>query len=294
MKSCLLWARTAAIASLAVASAVGAPARADVKIVSEVNVSGLPAAAAAQMKGAFPQTVTVYYKGEKMRTETAGSPAVTIYDCTADKLYTLDTAKKTYTVASVKGMLDAANPMMAMMKFDTTANVKPGGASKVIAGQPAKNYTYMATIKMGMEGASPDMAGMFPTMTMRGEQWTTDAITLPANCQRMMASSFARTAGPMLKGMKPLIDQMATIKGAPLSSRMTMTLASKQPLPGLPTEPIVTTNETKSISQATLDDALFTVPAGYKEVRAAAPAARPGAAGGSHDGHDHGDHDHDH
>ncbi len=254
---------------------VACAARADVKIVSEVNVTGLPPQAQAQVKQTFPQTVMTYYKGDMTRTELAGS--VVLYDCLGDKLYTLDPAKKTYTIASVQEMMEKAGPLMAMMKFDTTADVKEGGASKTIAGKPAKNFLFTANIALSMEGTP---AGMLPTTKIVGEQWVTNAVALPANCQRMMAASLARSAGPMLGGMKPLIEKMATMKGAPLSSKVTVTITAAQPLPGLPTDPIVTTTEVKAISEEALDDALFKIPADYKKVEPTPAPPGPGTSVG--------------
>lgn len=264
------------LSAVLLAAAQAIPASADVKIVSEVTMKGLPEQAKTMQPGIDkPVTTMTLYKGDKQRTEAGGT--ITIYDCAADKLYTLDTTKKTYTVSSVGNALNAVadNPFLAMMKFETKAFVKPGTERKTIAGKAAKSYIYTAILKMSMEGGDPSISAMMPTITMKGIQWTTDAVTLPANCAKMLQSQFARRVPPFLaSGMKPLMDQMATIKGTPLSNQVTVSFivsAAAGGLPGMPKEPIITTTEVKSVSEEPLDESLFTVPADYTLVEAAQP-----------------------
>ncbi|BDI29763.1 hypothetical protein CCAX7_18140 [Capsulimonas corticalis] len=87
-------------------AAIAAATRADVSIVSDVNVTGAPNRGPGPGMGfggaaqKFPKTVSIYYKGAKARAEEKGGP-VTIYDAAAGKIYTLDTTKKTYYVQSL-------------------------------------------------------------------------------------------------------------------------------------------------------------------------------------------------
>jgi len=94
--------RSIGLSAMALAAALAAATRADVTIVSEVNVTapsrpgggpGMGFGGATAQK--YPKTISIYYKGDKARTEEKGG-AVTIYDADTDKIYTLDTVKKTY------------------------------------------------------------------------------------------------------------------------------------------------------------------------------------------------------
>ena len=89
-----------------------------------------------------------------------------------------------------------------------------------------------------------------------------------------------------MQDMKPLMDKMSAIKGAGLASQMTITMP-QSPLAGMAgganapaagSLKITMTSEAKSVTQEPLDDALFTIPADYKQ--AAPPAAAPGAGPG--------------
>jgi hypothetical protein len=251
-------------------------ARADVKIVSEVTIKGAPKAAQAQVSDK-PFITTVYYKASRQRTET--DKGVTITDLDGDKFYTLDPVKKTYYVMSSKDIekMAAENPMLAMIKVDTSTTVTPTAETKSIAGKMAKKYAYTTIMKMGMEGADDSISAMLPIITINGEQWTTEEITLPVDYRKFAQSNFMRSMPPMMaKGIKDMVDKMADIKGIPLSSIITVTVKPSEKAPpqaasAFPKDPIVTTTEVKSITEGPLDDALFTVPADYKEVKAPAP-----------------------
>jgi hypothetical protein len=260
-------------------------ARADVKVVSEVKMTGIPAAAAAQpgvpdLKK--PIITTTYYKGNKQRVESGDTVIITDYE--TGKVTTLNPAKKTFYTSNITDGLKAMadNPMIEMIKIDATADVKQGGETKTIAGKAAKNYKLTATMKMSMDGAPPETAAMFPTIIMKGEQWTTEAIALPIQTSKLVQANFTKNMPAFLqKGMKPFLDKMATIPGFTLSNTMSiefMRAPGAPDMPGFPKEPIVTVTEVKELSEAPLEDALFAPPADYKEVQAPKPAG-PGRGG---------------
>ena len=90
--------------------ALPAMAHADLTIVADVTAGsrmggGAPEAAPAPQPQGAKQTITTYYKGRKARTEVKGG-AVTIYDADAGKVFRLDPARKTYTVAALRDVLD--------------------------------------------------------------------------------------------------------------------------------------------------------------------------------------------
>jgi hypothetical protein len=278
----------AAVVSIAALGMMAATVRADVKIVSEVTVKGVPPAVTAQggPDMSKPTVTTTYYKGNWQRVESGGTITITNFE--TGKITTLNPKAKTYYTVGVGDSLKAMadNPMLAAIKVEAVADVKPGGQTKVIAGKTAKNYKISATMKMTMDGAPPEAAAMFPTMVMTGEQWTTEGISLPIPTGKMVQNSFVKNLPPFFQnGMKPFTDKMASIPGFILSNTMSMEFkrsAGAPDLPGFPKEPIVTITEVKEISEAPLDDALFAPPADYKEVQPpATPGFGPGGRGGA-------------
>jgi hypothetical protein len=276
--------RFLAVAASAVAlSVLSSVARADVKIVSEIKMTGATATLMGVTPGK-PFTQTTYYKGKKQRVEQPGMVSIT--DGETGMTTILDPAKKTFYVSDPAEVAKAmsANPVMSMVKIETTSvDVKAGGQSKSIAGKSAKNYKVSANMKMGMEGGDDAMAAMFPTVIIKNEQWTTEGITLPLSVVKFNAEQYTKNLPPFFqKGLKPYIDKVGTIQGFPLASTVTMefVFANGSPgLPGIPKDPSVTTTEVKEISEAPLDDALFTVPSDYKKVEPPTPGALPGGGG---------------
>jgi len=151
---------------MALASAlcsVGA-ASADLKITTQVDISGLPEQAASAAFGlagdSFPETITTYYQGGFARCEVAGG-LVTIFDGPAGKVYTLDPASKTFYVRPTK---DAASPgVMLLGRFDTASletnlrlekTEEIPGDDQSIAGLATHKYLLSGTI-----GAKPRQSG---------------------------------------------------------------------------------------------------------------------------------------
>src|SRR5689334_2369111 len=93
------------------------PAKSDLKIVTETNVTQTTQQAEAASKQAdtaskqrAPQIETAYYKGEEARVE-APDGTVTIYDLAADKVYTLNPTDRTYHVAPIKQFLEKGSDL---------------------------------------------------------------------------------------------------------------------------------------------------------------------------------------
>ena len=265
------------------------PSWADVTIVQEVSVKGAPkipafpgAPPAPDMSR--PTMVTIYYKGDKQRSETGDS--VTLSDLASGKIYTLDAKKKTFVVRSLD-KIGSENPFLEMIRMDVTATVTPTDEKKTILNKSAKRYDYAATIKTSMDGVDEQMAAMFPTITISGQQWATEDVVLPIDFKQVAQTTMVRNFPPMMaKGIKDLAEKMSAIKGFPLSSIVTVKFVfAKEPPPQLaariPKEPMVTTTEVKSIKEGALEDSLFVVPSDYKEVKEAPPSFTPGAPGAS-------------
>lgn len=259
---------------------LAAPAsRADVQIVSDVWVEGAAQPGLVGTTGGQTtrRTIKTFYKGNRVRTDTSGM--VLIYDAAADRLFALDPARKTYTVNPVRAARGRMEPWMAMMKIETRGNVRPGGATQTIAGLPARNYRIFLVQRMRLTEQGAARQGLPPgpvlTMRMEGEQWASQAVDVPPRVQRMMTTSVLRSLGPTAG---PLQDKMATIRGVPLSSRVTMTITPARPVSGDLPAPLVTTTtiQTRSVVRKTLPAALFAVPAGYRKVEPAAGGEMPG------------------
>jgi hypothetical protein len=128
------------------------PTRSDVKIVSEINVTGLPQG---QSGTAYPQSFTTYYKGEKARIEWPGT--VTIYDTAVEKVYLLHPDDKTYSVVTFKKLeeMDSTVPVGGHAKQDAKLDVnraddKEADAKRTFAGMEGHKYDATGSVRFSM------------------------------------------------------------------------------------------------------------------------------------------------
>lgn len=249
----------AAVGATLIALCSAGSARADLKVVSEMTVTGLPKTEMTS-SGTQKSTSTAYYKGDKFRQEAGDS--ISIFDCGTGQVYTLDQGKKTYSVMAADDMLNMANnPMLAKMKMDVSGDVTPTDKTETITDKTTKEYLFTFTMKMGMEGMD---SSIFPTMKMSGEQWNTTSIRFPANCVKMMQFT-QRMPGMFGSSMKTFAEKMAAMPGFPMRKTMTITMEGGA-VAAMTKDPIVMTTEVKSISEDKLPDSLFAVPSGYTKV----------------------------
>jgi len=298
-------ARTVALGfGLCVFGAAASIARADVTITSTLIMTaprqmlGRPArAGGGSGSETTRQTVTAYYKGDKVRTQMSDG-TVMLYDAATDMTTLLNPADKTYTLNATKKMADQVKPFLSMLKISVDGGVTPGAATKTIAGLPARNYRVNMRMKMGMAaragggGAAAVPTGTLVSMKMVGEQWASSAVSLPTRVQTQMTTSGMRVLGGMMPGMEKMAGKMTAIKGLPLSNRMTITMTTPPGMgaamrgggapAGGKSGPIVitTVTDTKSVSRKPLPDSLFSVPAGYREVQPTSPGGMGGMPGG--------------
>ena len=134
----------AGVCAAVVTSAAFAPqtARADVKVVSDVTLTGLEELGARGV----PTKNTRYYKNGIMRDEDSADNYVHIYDSVKDKYYTLDVTAQTYSVQSLDELLNSADGSLASVTVDGSAAVESGGNAQKIAGTAAKNYTTVSNL----------------------------------------------------------------------------------------------------------------------------------------------------
>ncbi len=244
--------------AVAVVFAAPLPVRADLKIVSEVT----------SVKDGMTQkpfTETTFVKDEMVR-EDRDDGASFIHDLTSDTYFYLDNLHKICATLSGKGQAvreSALNSLIAEnADFSGTANVKPGGKTKTIAGHVAKNYTYSATMKVKMRGN----ARQFLTLRMTGETWVAPSIAISPRVKRMEDAAFVRSLGPLARAANPLLAKIAKVKGYPLSSRSTTVLVISGAEAGATQQTVTQTRTATLVSEDRIDDGLFIVPPAYRDV----------------------------
>ena len=275
-------------------------ARADVKLVTDINLTGVPAAlvpglGASGIKSTGAEyTVTTSLKDDKARVD-MGSTSL-VYNTTTDTLYKLDTKNKTYSLSHPKAegaarvaQAAASSPFAAYAQYVKVNEVKTAlddsGASLTRAGRPAKQATFSVAVSAGP--SSEDYAAYVPdvALNMKGEQWNARDLSLPAPLQTLVQSTTAQVLSlpafgekSSLSPLRDFINRLVSLPGIALYRRADVTITTSGPaaasFPSL-AKPITYSEEVKTISEDTLPDALFAPPADYKQVAAPASAAKP-------------------
>jgi hypothetical protein len=148
-------ARAVCAAAALLLCAVGAGAAPpELTIVTEVQESSLlPERPVAGRGGAGSHpliVVTTYLKGAKARREVEGGE-VTLYDADAARVYTVDSAAKTYSVRAMKDATrprgaDADTAVLYRMSAKLSLHESKGGeTSRTVAGMPAQRYLFSAS-----------------------------------------------------------------------------------------------------------------------------------------------------
>ncbi len=251
------------IMALAAALSLSAAAHADLKLVQQTSMSG-DLGKRVQKDGGAPKTptVTMYYKGNRTRTESGGG--VTIFD--GQRMLMLNPEKKTYQVIPKDAAAKAMSPMLAMMDIKADVSVKPTGKTQILQGKKTQQYVMTMTIKLGMKNAAAKDAPkgdvpQIPPITSKTELWTAEfpGITLSG-----AAMSQAMPAGvASMPFVKDMTEKMKSVKGIPLQTTMTQDVMGQQ---------MTVTMKTTTLSEAPLPDSLFATPAGYKQVPYVAPS----------------------
>jgi hypothetical protein len=262
---------SAALAALLLPGVISS-AESDLKITSDVTVSGAPGSARNQT-----QKVVTYYKGNVIRTETG--KGVSLYDAKTQSVTTIDPEKKTYRVVSLKEGFAGSSGMLSKLELSATADIAPKGETKMIAGRKAAKYAGKATISMSIKGVSSQPSRQ---TVMEIEQWAAESVRLPASLNA--ANPFFQLAGPLqnMKGMEPLMKALARVTGTPLSSRISVRAGAN----GVSRDPVVTTTNVVALSETPLPADLFKVPSGYRKLETTAFPVPPKGLG-SADPHGH-------
>lgn len=277
--------------------------------------------AAPQVAPSPTQTYTTYFKGRKARRESADGSRVVIYDRDADKIYTIDPKAKTYYVVDYRSVIgDDAAPANNFMRQQTKVSLREptaSGAATNIGGVAARDFTVdgsqtitINTAVFGRRGNNTqggntqnnDRRGGFGGMStaITGNiSLASAAAVLPTE---LSSVPYDRTLVlPLLEQLqpigdqifKPLVTSIARQQSVPLAAKISLQRTIQRtapannagetapPTPTLP--PTVVTMEVQSIDRtATLDNALFTVPADFTAVAAPQPRNwnRRGGQGG--------------
>ncbi|MBC7805251.1 MAG: hypothetical protein H7145_03785 [Akkermansiaceae bacterium] len=239
-------------------------ARADLKLEQTVETKGadpflLFAGAEPPKAGKIKTKTVTYYKGDKRRVESGG--VIRIFDDVSNTFTVLDAKAKTYFVVDTAKEIAAADKGL-VPEFAGSADVTDTAETKPLNGKDSRHYRYTITIRMTLPGSQTPLA----TFTMKGDQWVSDAIGTGVGTPKQSRVALLAALPPQLsKGLKPVTDKLATIKGFVLEETQSTTLASVIET-GAPKEPFESVTKTDQISEAPLPDSLFAPPSDYKKI----------------------------
>lgn len=255
------------------------PLWADVRIASKVSVSG------GNNKTVSPgeQTITTLFKGKKVRQESSEG-TVTIFDPSADQVYTLDSKTKTYYVNSVKESLkvNVASLQRKNVKIQLSTSLDTTtGNSRTVAGKETVPCALTVKATAHAEGVGRLFGGAKREFTLlSGNVWAVDSKAI-----------LPQEWGNEPESMLPLVHLMLP-KDTPLSGSVSQVLSQKKQFPMASHvtiqrpqraengdeenySPLEVTMEITTIApDITLDDTLFRVPTDYRQVSPPAPPTR--------------------
>jgi hypothetical protein len=227
-------------------------ALADIKITTKSAASGQS------------MTSTTYIKGARQRTEGIGY--TTIYQCDLKRMIQINDKTRTYIITPLENRSGAKGTTAqsagahtrrgGVITYTTTST--DTGERKQILGLTAKRIK-SKTVVVASEGACTAM-----DMEMESDGWY---VNIPGNlnCQ-------TEGAAPMLPvDQSECVDEVryktegVANTGYPVATTTTIRFSTGADGPSIPAS--TSTQEVVDISNATLDAALFDVPAGYREVK---------------------------
>lgn len=209
---------------------------------------------------------TTYIKGKRERSEQnmGGSQMVTITQCDLKRSLQIMPISKTYLVNSWETSQDV--PATTTTKTVSAPTIKGGIVATTVTikdtGERKKMFGYEARhLIITMETASSPEACNKTKTKMETDGWYID-VTFGTDCDMERYASYTKQYSA--KGGcqdKYEMKQNGTGKrGYPIYEKMTMFDENGK-------ETFTTVNEVLELSKATLDDALFDVPADYREVK---------------------------
>lgn len=243
---------------------LAAPSAADVKMVTQVESTGMAAAANGES--------TVYIKGLMMRSETTarGEQMVMLLDVENGRMVSLDVKKEKAEVFDLKGLQKQMEQFVD--SSDVSVSLEPSGATETVAGETCNVHEMTVRVKVEMAPGS----GMGATMVMDGTSCLVPDAPGAEDYERfykamaekgMFLGDPRAAQGPgagTQKGMAELYRAMAE-KGMAYHSDLIMSFDASGMMAKMfdrfafDTETTVT-----SVSTESLPDSLFEIPAGWK------------------------------
>lgn len=232
-------------------------ALADLKITTRSTASGQSA------------TSTTYIKGARQRTEGLGY--TTIYQCDLKRMIQINDKTRSYLITPLAG--DAASKTPGTQKagarrggvvtYTTTAT--DTGERKDVLGLKARRIKSKVVVQ-ATEGACNTM-----NMEMETDGWYVD---LPGgqNCQSQAASSFDTGQSECVDEVRYKTEGVANT-GYPVMTTTSIKFNMGEGSAAIP--PSSSTQEVTEVSTATLDQSLFEIPAGYREVKSSQELGSP-------------------
>ncbi|HYY57713.1 MAG TPA: hypothetical protein VE842_10305 [Pyrinomonadaceae bacterium] len=246
---------TLALALLCSASAV----MADIKITTKSSSSGQSL------------TSTTYIKGARQRTE--GMGYTTIYQCDLKRMIQINDKTRSYLITPLAGAggSKAANTQAAgtsarrggVITYTTTSTDTT--ERKQMLGLTAKHIK-SKTVVEASEGACNSM-----NMEMETDGWYADLPT-GQNCLTEGASSLPLDQSDCVDEVRYKTEGAANT-GYPVMTTTTIKFNMGGDGPAIPSSS--STQEVTDISTVTLDQALFDIPSGYKEVKSSQELGSP-------------------
>ncbi len=235
--------------SVSLTAIVSAYACADLKVVSKVDMS---------MNGDYhpSQYTTTYYKGPWVRIDSQNKTLIT--NSITHKTIEIDHIQKTYNIREGDLASDAAETMQ-LFHAKLTATVNSTDEHQQIQGLNATKY--VADIDFDM--TIPQMGKKAVHLKVHMDDWTTE--DLPVKSE---AGSIVGAPNDMIRSLFSLTgvgkakEELSKIKGFTLTNKITSQLdAPDAPAPFA----IEIDYECVSLSQATLNQAMFRIPSDYKK-----------------------------
>ncbi|HKS26627.1 MAG TPA: hypothetical protein VJS44_02350 [Pyrinomonadaceae bacterium] len=234
-------------------------ALADMKITTKSSASGQST------------TMTTYIKGARQRIEGVGY--ITIYQCDLKRMIQINDKTKSYLVTPFSGASGAAAASSGQQKsgakrggvvtYTTTAT--DTGERKEILGMKARRVKSKMVVQSS-EGACNSM-----NMEMETDGWYID---MPGgqNCQSQTASTYDTGQSDCVDEVRYKTEGYANT-GYPASATTTIKFNMGEGAPSIPSS--TSTQEVTEISTSALEQSLFEVPAGYKEVKSSQELGSP-------------------
>jgi len=233
---------------------------------------------------------TTYIKGKRQRTEMMGGMMVSVTQCDLQRDLQINPQTKTYAVNPYDtGTGGSAGTVASQTVKSTKGGVVTTTVTNKDTGERKQMFGYTARhiIQTIETRSSPDSCNPINTK-MEIDAWYIDAtFALDCDMNRRYRPYQATKNGGGCQDTYNVKTLGSAKTGYPVYQKMTMFDASGQPN-------FSTVQEVMEISNATLDAALFDVPAGYREVKdaaemySAASMQSASNSGGSNNGQNYG------